>query len=54
MDMIKVGVVTASDRASRGIYEDISGKAIEETLKEYLKNELIIEYRCIEDERELI
>ncbi len=54
MDTVKVGVVTASDRASKGIYEDISGKAIEETLREYLKNELIIEYRCIADEQELI
>ena len=23
----KIGIITASDRASRGIYEDLSGKA---------------------------
>ncbi|BDY11953.1 molybdopterin adenylyltransferase [Hydrogenimonas cancrithermarum] len=51
MDRIKVGVVTASDRASAGIYEDISGVAIMDTLKEYLQNELEFVYRCIPDER---
>ncbi|BBG65677.1 molybdopterin biosynthesis molybdochelatase MogA [Hydrogenimonas sp.] len=51
MDRIKVGVVTASDRASAGIYEDISGVAIMDTLKEYLRNELEFMYRCIPDEQ---
>jgi len=54
MQTIKVGIITASDRASAGIYEDISGMAIKETLSEYLKNELIFEYRCIADEQKLI
>ncbi len=54
MDKIKVGVITASDRASAGIYEDISGMAIKETLGEYLQNELEFEYRCIADEQSLI
>ena len=40
MDKIKVGVVTTSDRASQGIYEDISGKAIIDTIDSYLKNEV--------------
>jgi len=51
MDKIKVGVVTASDRASAGIYEDISGVAIMDTLKAYLRNELEFLYRCIPDEQ---
>ncbi len=51
MDKIKIGVVTASDRASAGIYEDISGKAIMETMREYLKNDFEILYRCIPDEK---
>ncbi|WP_300365878.1 molybdopterin adenylyltransferase [Hydrogenimonas sp.] len=51
MDRIKVGVVTASDRASAGIYDDISGVAIMDTLKEYLQNELEFLYRCIPDEQ---
>jgi len=54
MDKIKIGVLTASDRASRGIYEDISGVAIIDTMKEYLLNECEYEYRCIGDEQELI
>ena len=54
MDKIKIGVVTASDRASRGIYEDISGVAIMETMKEYLLNECEYEYRCIADDQKLI
>ena len=32
----KVGVINVSDRASRGEYEDVPGKAIVETLHEYL------------------
>ncbi len=54
MDKIKIGIVTASDRASKGIYEDISGMAIIETMKEYLKNEFEEVYRCIPDEQALI
>lgn len=54
MDIIKVGVITTSDRASKGIYEDISGIAIMDTMKDYLLNEIEYEYRCIPDEQELI
>ncbi|BCD68278.1 molybdopterin adenylyltransferase [Nitratiruptor sp. YY09-18] len=50
MNKIKIGVITASDRASAGIYEDISGKAIMDTMSEYLKNDFEIVYRCIPDE----
>ena len=54
MDTIKIGVITASDRASKGIYEDISGMAIQDTMKDYLKNPFEIEYRCIPDEQDII
>ncbi len=54
MQTIKIGIITASDRASQGIYEDISGVAIKDTMEEYLKNPLEFEYRCIADEQELI
>ena len=54
MDTIKIGVITASDRASKGIYEDISGMAIQDTMREYLKNRFEIEYRCIPDEQDVI
>lgn len=52
--MIKIGVITASDRASKGIYEDISGVAIQDTMKAYLKSEHEIVYRCIPDEQDVI
>jgi molybdopterin adenylyltransferase len=51
---IKIGVVTVSDRASAGVYEDISGKAIIETLEEYLESSWEPEYRVIPDEQKLI
>lgn len=54
MSNIKIGVITASDRASAGIYEDISGMAIQETMEEYLISKFEIEYRCIPDEQEVI
>ncbi len=54
MDRVKIGVLTASDRASCGIYEDISGKAIMDTLNEYLLNETEYIYRCVADEQETI
>ncbi|GAA8243796.1 hypothetical protein HpBT353_10480 [Helicobacter pylori] len=38
MQTIHIGVLSASDRASKGIYEDLSGKAIQEVLSEYLLN----------------
>jgi len=49
-----IGVVTISDRASKGIYEDISGKAIIDYLKDVIITPFEIEYRVIPDERELI
>ncbi len=52
--MAKIGIITVSDRASQGIYEDISGKAIIETLKSYLITPFLQEYRLIPDEQPLI
>ncbi len=54
MDKIKIGILTASDRASKGIYEDISGVAIIDTMKDYLLNEFEEVYRCIPDEQDVI
>lgn len=52
--MVKIGIITTSDRASWGIYEDISGKAIIDTLNEYLLTPYTPIYRCISDDRDLI
>ena len=54
MSEINRGVITASDRASQGIYEDISGVAIQDTMKEYLKSEFEIVYRCVADEQDIL
>lgn len=53
-NIAKIGIVTTSDRASIGEYEDISGQAIIDTLKDYLKSPFEPVYRCISDEKELI
>lgn len=51
---IKIGILTVSDRASSGVYEDISGKAIMELLSTYLKNPLEYDYCLIPDEQKKI
>jgi molybdopterin adenylyltransferase len=48
---VRIGIVTCSDRASSGVYEDLSGKAILSTLEEYLKTPFEAVYRLIPDER---
>lgn len=47
----KIGILTVSDRASAGIYEDLSGKAIEATLNDYLKTTWEPVYEVIPDEQ---
>ncbi len=51
---IKIGILTISDRASAGVYEDVSGKAIIELLSAYLKNQWDHDYRVIPDEQKKI
>ena len=51
---IRIGIINVSDRASRGIYEDIPGKAIVETLTQYLKSPWEKVYAVIPDEQALI
>jgi len=52
--MIKIGIINISDRASKGIYEDLPGKAIVETLNDYLISEWEQVYAVIPDEQVLI
>ena len=54
MNQAKIGILTLSDRASTGIYEDISGQAIIDTLKEYLTSPWESVYRLIGDDLEQI
>jgi molybdopterin adenylyltransferase len=51
---IRIGIINVSDRASKGIYEDIPGKAIVEVLTEYIKSSWEKEYEVIPDEQDLI
>ena len=51
MKNIRIGILTVSDRASKGIYDDISGKAIIETLDEYLTSDWDPVYKVIPDEQ---
>jgi len=50
----RIGIVTISDRASAGVYEDISGQAIIDTFTDYLTSPWQAEYRLIPDEKDLI
>ena len=52
MKTIRIGIINVSDRASKGIYEDIPGKAIVSTLDEYLTVPWEKEYRVIPDEQD--
>ena len=51
---MKIGIITVSDRASAGIYEDLSGKAIIDTLNEYLTSQWKEVYKIITDEQDII
>ncbi|MCU0416020.1 MAG: molybdopterin adenylyltransferase [Cytophagaceae bacterium] len=50
----RIGILTVSDRASKGIYEDISGKAIEAWLIQHLSTPFECMYQIIPDEQALI
>lgn len=50
----KIGVLVASDRAFKGVYEDISGKAIIEVLQSYLTTKWEAKYRIVSDEFEVL
>ena len=51
---MKIGIITVSDRASAGIYEDLSGKAIIDRLNEYLISSWEEVYQIIPDEQNII
>lgn len=54
MTPIRIGIVTISDRASRGEYEDQGGPAIQQYLQEVLTCPWTAEVRLISDEQPLI
>lgn len=50
----KIGIVTVSDRASKGVYDDLSGQAIIATLEEFLTSHWQPVYEVIPDEKDVI
>jgi molybdopterin adenylyltransferase len=52
MQIVKIGIITVSDRASRGEYEDRSGPAVREELEAMLTTPWEALYRIVPDERE--
>ena len=51
---IKIGIVTVSDRASRGEYEDLGGPAMIDWLSKALKNEWTAVPRIVPDEQDQV
>ena len=53
-DYVKIGIVSISDRASTGVYEDKGLPALQSWLTQALKNPVQFEARLIPDEKERI
>lgn len=51
---MKIGRVTLSDRASKGIYQDLSGPEIERVIREHFDAEALFVVRLLPDERDQI
>jgi len=54
MSKAKIGIINISDRASAGIYEDLSGKAVVETLNSYLTSPWEPVYKVLPDEQDIL
>jgi molybdopterin adenylyltransferase len=54
MTKIKIGILTVSDRASQGVYEDLSGKEIRKVVDHYTNDSCDFAYLIIPDEEDLI
>lgn len=54
MKKIRIGIVTVSDRASRGVYDDLSGKEVRRLLNLWLSSTWEPLYKLIPDEQDLL
>lgn len=52
--MFSLGIVTVSDRAATGVYDDKSGPAIREVFTRWLSEPFIDHYRLVPDEQPMI
>lgn len=50
----KIGIVTASDRGSRGEYDFLTGEKVMDVLKEYIKTDFETVHQVIPDEQDQI
>jgi molybdopterin adenylyltransferase len=53
-ELVKVGLLSVSDRASSGVYQDLGLPALEEWLRGAVKNPITVVAKVIPDERALI
>src|SRR4051812_13754482 len=53
-DSVRIGIVSVSDRASSGVYEDKGLPALKDWLTKALKNPITFEARLIPDEKDVI
>jgi molybdopterin adenylyltransferase len=53
-DLARIGIITVSDRASSGEYQDEGGPAILQFFKEAIVSPLEINYSCIADDQVMI
>jgi molybdopterin adenylyltransferase len=53
-DAVRIGIVSVSDRASTGVYEDKGLPALKDWLTRALKNPITFEARLIPDEQQVI
>lgn len=53
-DPVKIGIVSISDRASSGAYEDQGTPALKDWLSRALKNPITFKSRLVPDEQELV
>lgn len=53
-DSAKIGIVTVSDRASQGAYEDEGGPAILAFIEQAIASPCTVHYRCVADDQNTI
>ncbi|MAJ02254.1 MAG: molybdopterin adenylyltransferase [Euryarchaeota archaeon] len=53
-DLVRLGILTVSDRASQGVYEDEGGPAILSFFEEAILSPFIAHYRCVKDDQAII
>ncbi len=53
-EIIKIGILTVSDRASKGEYEDLGGPSILNVMSDFIEGPFQHDYRIVPDEQDVI